>query len=161
MRFQRRKEWKNFLKLWKTKNASKSNSKAFLSVHWSLLSIKQDSVYSTAISFVSFSFSFYPFSNFLTFYSFTLHIFCQLQKFSRTNSSDLLPCNGCWNTSILISLYRFRCQSSGNGIITWSLFIRSAPFPTKANLLHEAKRKSESEMSSSSFVDWYVKSQFN
>ena len=48
---------------------------------------------------------------------------------------------------------KFRCQSSGNGCITWSLIIRCAPFPTKANLIHEARRKSESEMTSS-FVDW-------
>ena len=48
---------------------------------------------------------------------------------------------------------RFRCQSNGKGLLTWSMFIRTAPFPSKASLLLEAKRKNESEMVSN-MIDW-------
>ncbi|XP_028407757.1 metal-response element-binding transcription factor 2-like isoform X2 [Dendronephthya gigantea] len=49
---------------------------------------------------------------------------------------------------------KFRCQSGGSGIVTWSLFIRCAPFPTKASLLHEAKlREDESGGTTSEVPD--------
>ena len=42
--------------------------------------------------------------------------------------------------------------------MTWSLFIRCAPFPTKASLLHEAKLREDESGRTSKLLDWYVMS---
>ena len=49
------------------------------------------------------------------------------------------------NMSICYRCCRFRYQSSGHGVVTWSLCIRCSPFPTKASLLHEAEKRNERE----------------